>query len=276
MYAVVTGASQGLGRAFAEALAQGGWNLVLAALPGTGLPSLAREIEQAHDISVIEVEMDLATEIGRRRLLARALEVEGGIGLLVNNVGIGFNGLFDLIPIEAQHAAVEINIQSTMSITYGLLGRLAEAKGRILTVASLAGFYPMPLFAVYAATKSFLLNWSLALRHELEGLGVGVTVLAPGGIYTSREIREKTKSQGLSGRLSSQEPWEVAQVALRGAFKDKAIVIPGAFNRLLFALGGLVPKDLLASSIFQRWRKTLRKTAGTSDAAWFSRPENAA
>jgi short-subunit dehydrogenase len=157
-----------------------------------------------------------------------------------------------------------------------LLPRLAESGGHVLIVASLAAFYPMPLFAVYAASKSFLLHWGLALRHEVEALGVSVTVLTPGGINTSEEIREKNRSQGLPGRLSSKEPEEVAAIALRGAFKGRAVVVPGAFNRMLLRLGTLLTKNATAGAIYQRWLRTLGKVEGSADAAWFIRKRDAA
>lgn len=271
-FAVVTGASQGLGKAFAETLSTKGWNLILVALPGTGLPVFAEELRRLHGSVVFALELDLSTASAQQEFLAFALADERPVSLLVNNMGIGDNGLFDLIPIEFQRRVVDVNIQATMAITYGLVERLAASKGRILTVASLAAFYPMPLFAVYAASKSFLLHWSIALRHELSPLGISVTALTPGGIYTSEAIREKTNSQGFFGRLSSKEPAQVAQTALRGAFAGKALVVPGFFNKTLMVLGSRSPKDMTAKAIFRRWRGALGKVKESHDCGWFNRP----
>jgi len=271
-FAVVTGASQGLGKAFAETLSANGWNLILVALPGTGLSVFAEELRRLHGSIVFALELDLSTASAQQEFLAFALASERSVALLVNNMGIGDNGLFDLIPIEFQRRVVDVNIQATMAITYGLVERLAASKGRILTVASLAAFYPMPLFAVYAASKSFLLHWSIALRHELSPLGISVTALTPGGIYTSEAIREKTNSQGFFGRLSSKEPAQVAEIALRGAFAGKALVVPGFFNKTLMVLGSRSPKDMTAKAIFKRWRGALGKVKESHDCGWFNRP----
>ena len=263
--AVVTGASQGLGRAFASCLAERGYDLVLAALPGTGLPALAESLRSGGG-RVAAVECDLASDEGRAALLAAEGAAGGSLALLVNNVGVGANGLFDRLPYEATQSALDINLGATLAITYGLVPTLAAgASGgaRIITVASLAAFYPMPLFAVYSSTKAFLLNWSLALRHELAPLGIGVTVLAPGGMYTSDEIREKVRSQGLSGRLSTMEPKDVAEFALQAAGRNKAVAIPGAFNKLLWFAGSHAPKNFVAASILARWKRAMSRLPGT-------------
>jgi len=270
-FAVVTGASQGLGKAFAEALSVTGWNLILVALPGTGLPAFAEELRHLHGVSVLTLELDLSEAESQQKFLSFVLADDKPLALLVNNMGIGDNGLFDLIPIKLQRKVIDVNIQATLALTYGLVERLGASGGRILTVASLAAFYPMPLFAVYAASKSFLLHWSIALRHELAPLGISVTALTPGGIYTSETVREKAKSQGLFGRLSSKEPAEVAAIALRGTFAGKALVVPGVFNKTLMILGSRSPKNMTAKAIFKRWRGALRKVKGGQDCGWFRR-----
>lgn len=276
-FALITGSSQGLGRAFAVACAERGWNLLLASLPGTGLPELADELRSRGSLRVEALEIDLRSEEGQSRLVAAALARPDRLGLLVNNVGIGHNGYFDLIPLAAQRAAIELNVLATTSLTHRLIPSLERTGGaRILTVASLAGFYPMPLFAVYAATKAFLLHWSLALRHELAERGIGVTVLAPSGIYTNQACREKTKAQGLAGRLSTFEPDFVADFALDAAFRGRALAVPGLFNRLLMGLGSRLSKDGTARAIFGRWKSSLSRVGKTEDSAWFSRPDRAA
>lgn len=271
-YAVVTGASRGLGRAFAELLAARGWNLLLVSLPGEGLALVAKELGDRHGVTAFVVEADLTHEEGREAVLHALEKPERPIRLLVNNAGIGDNGLFDRLPLSAQRKAVELNIQATMALTYGLLPALAAAApARILTVASLAAFQPMPLFAVYAASKAFLLHWGLALHHELKPLGVGFTVLAPGGIYTNEANREKTRSQGLAGRLSTQEPEIVAKIALKATERGTAIVIPGFFNRLLTVLGAIVPRNFKAWAVHRRWQKALSKVKNAEDCRYYRR-----
>ena len=258
-WAVITGASAGLGRAFADNCAGRGDNLFLADLPGTGLPDFAEKLASS-GIEVRAVECDLSMEEGRSAFLASILESRAPLSLLVNNVGVGHNGLFDRLPYEAAKAAIDLNIGATVALTHGLVPTLGKTRGsRIITVASLAAFYPMPLFAIYSSTKAFLLSWSLALRQELSDLGIGVTVLAPGGMYTNEETREKVRSQGLGGRLSTMEPAKVAAFALAAADRDKAIAIPGIFNKFLWFAGSHAPKNLVAASIRSRWEHALSR-----------------
>lgn len=284
-FAVITGASQGLGRAFSRACAARGYNLFLADLPGTGLQKLAAELSgdfasgSGPDIDsggdpdkagridgkkgrktpeVVAVECDLASGEGQSTFLDTIRKSGRSVSLLINNVGTGANGLFSELPCGSQRTSVDLNIGSTLSLTYGLIPSMTKVgKARIITVASLAAYYPMPLFAVYASTKAFLLNWSIALRHELADSGIGVSVLAPGGIYTSEELRRKVQSQGLAGRLSTMEPETVARIALSGAEKNRAVIIPGVFNKVLWFAGKCVPGNLVALFIHARWKKAL-------------------
>lgn len=276
-YAIITGASLGLGAAFAEACAARGYKLLLAALPGPELEDLAASIRLRHGATVEVLGVDLGRKEDQEALIATALAGARPIDLLVNNVGLAINGLFDLIPFEAQRRAVEINIQSTMALTYGLIPRLSESwRPRILTVASLSAFYPMPLFAVYASTKAWLLNWSLALREEVAELGIKVTVLAPGGINTNPAIRAKNLSQGLGGRLSAKEPLQVAEEALRASEAGRSMVIPGRFNRILHIIGNFLPRALIAHSVHRRWKKSLASLGRGEESAWYDRAKKEA
>lgn len=276
-FAVITGASRGLGAAFAEACAERGWNLVLAALPGEGLREFSEQLMTRWGIRVHAVELDLSRPESQQGLTDLALSEGKRVRLLVNNAGIGPNGLFDRIPGEVQRRTVDVNIQATLAITRNLVDRMAEfGSSAVLTVASLSAYCPMPLFAVYASTKAFLLNWSLALRHELAPLGISVTAVAPGGILTSPEIRAKVRAQGLGGRLSTLEPAEVADAALRGAARGKAVVVPGVFNRFLRGLSGLIPRDFAARLVHARWKKSLQGLASADDAPWYFRRDEVA
>lgn len=260
-WALVTGASRGLGKAFAEACAAEGHNLILVSLPGEGLPAVARSIETLYSIKTSTYEVDLSTDEGRNVVTAALSKMDLRLDLLVNNAGIGRNGAFDEETLAFHQRVVDLNIQSTMALTYALIPLLGRsAPSRIITVASLAAFQPMPLFATYAASKAFLKSWGLALAEELAPLGIGSTVLAPGGIYTNDEVRHQVRSQGLGGRLSTQEPEVVARIALAAAQKGKPLVIPGAFNRLLALAGGIVPDELKAKAVYSRWRKALERS----------------
>jgi short-subunit dehydrogenase len=269
-YAVITGASQGLGEAFAEACAARGWDLVLCALPGTGLDEVAGRIRCGYGVRVRALDADLCTPEGREAFLSFAVGTEGRIDLLVNNAGFSRHGYFDLMPPEVPRRIVETNILATLEITRGLIPLLARAApSTIITVASLSGFRPMPLVSVYAASKTFLLHFGLALRLELRPLGITSTVLCPGGIFTSPEVLARIAAQGPAARHAAMQPRPVAEAALRGALRGKAVVIPGAINRALRAVMALVPRPLYMRAVRRRWKKALTRSTTGVDYAFF-------
>ncbi len=269
-FAVITGASQGLGEAFAESCARRGWDLVLCALPGTGLFGIAEELREAHGVDVRVMETDLSTPDGRGAFVAFAAAEGRRIELLVNNVGFSRHGYFDLMPPDLPRRIVETNILAALEITRGLVPALSRAAPSfLLTVASLSAFKPMPFVSVYAASKSFLLNLGLALRPELRPLGISSTVLCPGAVMTSAEVRDRIAGQGLGARLSAMPPRAVAEAALRGALRGKPVVIPGAFNKILRVAAAVAPNALYMDRVHARWKKALARSPGSVDYEFF-------
>jgi hypothetical protein len=127
----------------------------------------------------------------------------------------------------------------------------------------------MPLVTAYGCSKSFLLSFGLAIRLELRALGISSTVLCPGPIYTSAEVRARIAAQGLGARLTAMQPRAVAEAALRGAARGKAVVIPGALNKLVHALTALVPRGLFMRGVYRRWKGSLGRSRGTVDYEFF-------
>jgi uncharacterized protein len=125
---------------------------------------------------------------------------------------------------------------------------------RIINVASLAAFYPMPVKATYAASKRFLLDFSLALREEVHDLGATVTVLCPAGLPTTPECIQGIEAQGWVGQLTTQNVGRVAHQTINAALAGRAVVIPGFANRMLQLLGGLVPRRVLVTLLGRRWK----------------------
>lgn len=211
-FTLITGASQGLGLALAEACARRGKSLALA----------------------------------RRRL---------PVDTLINNAGISHHGPFREAPPEFLQSLLDLNIGAVVRLTRLLLPELERHRqAHILNVASLAAFHAMPHKAVYAPSKTFVLNFTLALREELRGTGVRASALCPGGMRTNRTVRALIDSLGFLARLSSQEPAAVADYALRRLERGRAVIVPGAFNRATWFLGALFPRPLVLAFIRRRLR----------------------
>ncbi len=255
-YAIITGAGGGLGGAFALQAARSGWNLILVDLPGTGLEDVGRRLSRAYAVDAQCFEMDLAEDAARRRLLEWVQGTFIDVCLLVNNAGTGCHASFAEAPLRRLAASVDVNVQATMQMTWLFLPELArQPRAVIINVASLAAFYPIPAMAVYAATKSFVLSFTLALREELAGTGVSASALCPAGLVTNRETARQVEAQGFFGRVTTWEPERVAALALRQAQRGKAVIIPGLINRVLRAAGAAAPRWLLVRVIGRRWRK---------------------
>jgi short-subunit dehydrogenase len=254
-FTLITGASPGLGRALAEACARRGRNLALVALPGSGLPEAAAALASSYPVRVELLETDLAEGGGIRRVMNWLARRRIPVDTLINNAGISHHGPFRQAPPERLEDLVDLNIRALVLLTRRLLPELERhPRARILNVASLAAFHAMPHKAVYAPSKTFVLNFTLALREELRGTGVRASALCPGGIRTNPEVCALIEGLGRLARLSSPEPVEVAEYALHQLERGRAVIVPGAFNRLTRLAGSLVPRPLALAFIRRRLR----------------------
>ena len=253
-YCLITGASRGLGRALAEECARSGTNLVLVSLPETGLAELKHHLEQRHGIGVEYREIDLTRPDSPDELHRWIGEQRLAVNMLINNAGIGAHGPFCESTAEGNRAMIDLNVSALVHLTRLFLPELKRhRRAYILNVASLAAFYAMPCKPVYAPTKAFVLNFSLALRAELAGTNVTVSALCPGGIMTNEECRKLIAAQGFIGRISCHHPEEVARYALAQLLRDKAVIIPGMINKLARFMGAIVPPSLTRLFIRSRF-----------------------
>ncbi len=254
-FALVTGASEGLGRALAGALARRGIGLVLSALPGGGLAQTADALARRHGVRVEWQELDLCGEEGARTLFEWTRERGLAVGMLVNNAGVSFHGPFAESRLEQNERMIRLNVLAPVRLTHLFLPELRRhSPAYLLQVASLAAFYPLPCKSVYAPSKSFLLHFSLALREELRGTGVRVSVLCPGGMRTNAACRELIDGQGAVGRLSAVAPDRVAEAAVRGLLAGRPVIVPGLLNKLLRLAGTRAPRTVVARAMAGRFR----------------------
>lgn len=240
-YALVTGASKGLGKVFAQVLAVRKQNLVLVARSQDKLEALANELRGSEGVSVEIVVCDLASRSGVEGLAEQLRERDLRIKLLVNNAGFGERAEFRKLSLERQLEMVRLNNQTAVELTFRLLPWLVEERGGIINVASTAGFQPIPYAAVYAATKSFLITFSLGLAEELRPHGVSVVTLCPGRIYEDSQ-RENAKSRSRSFPGIYTFPKQVVTQALSGLEDGGGLVIPGFLNKFAVFAQRLIPR----------------------------------
>jgi short-subunit dehydrogenase len=231
-YALITGASKGLGKYFARALAARGQNLILVARSKDKLVKLAGELRDSHGILAEPLAFDLAAPGAglelERQLRARNFPIE----LLVNNAGFGERGKFLELPLERQLKMIYLQNTAVVELTSQLLPSMVKAgRGGIINVSSLAGFQPVPYAAMYSATKSFLTTFSMALREELRPTGVKVVTVCPGRLRADPEDPEaQEKRQKVPGREQRHE--DVVSETLKKLDSGGGLVIPGRLNQL--------------------------------------------
>lgn len=245
-WALVTGATGGLGRAFCAALARRGYSLVLTARDHDALASLAAGLEAAHAISTHVVAIDLADPSGceqlKREVDARGIAVE----TLVNNAGFGVHGRFASQPLDRLTGMVDVNIRALTELTRLFADDMARrGGGHILLVSSTAAFQPIPGYAVYAATKSYVLSLGYALHEELRRKKVVVTVLCPGPTETHFWSRAKHRLNPVTARMLMQ-PEPVVEAGLAALYRGRHGIVTGASNNIVTFLSRLFPRVLLA------------------------------
>ncbi len=258
--ALVTGASQGLGRAFAEECARLGMDLILVALPDSGLAQLAQGLALLYGVQTDYVEMDLAAP-GSPEALVRWISRRGlSVSVLINNAGVGYNSRFEDSTLGENESCILLNNLALVKITRLLLPELKRhPRAFVLNVASLAAFFPMPFMPVYGPSKTFILNFSLALREEMSDTPVSVSVLCPNGIRTNGECRQKIEAHGLIGRMVSLDPDQVAARALKGLSAGKAVIVPGFINQVIALAGKYTPRFIVCPVVSTFYGKTARQ-----------------
>ena len=259
MIALITGASGGLGRTMAAECARRGYDLYLTDLKEQPLCDLARGITRQYGVNVHTHACDLTDQVAANTLFGR-LDAEGiRLNLLLNIAGVDYEGAFLSRESETLIKIVQLNIEATMRVTHAALKRRAEGAFHIINVSSLASLYPIPLKATYAASKRFLLDFSMALGHELACENVHVLALCPGGLPTTKEALSGIEAQGFWGRATTNELSAVARNTLSRALKNKRVYIPGVVNRALSIAGKLIPDAWIARMLYARWNAAQQK-----------------
>jgi short-subunit dehydrogenase len=248
--ALVTGASSGIGAEIARELAARQYDLVLVARRAEKLKQLAAELERAHGIAVAIIPADLSRPGAAQELWTTILQTERDVDVLVNNAGIGLLGALARADVETTRDMMRLNMELLTTLTQlALPGMLQRRRGRILNVASLAGFQPAgPGMAVYYATKSYVLSLTRALAVELRGSGVTVTALCPGPTRTEFDDVSGAARTRLFRWSPLSDAREVALEGVRAMLSDRTTVVPGWLNRVL-ALGGELPPRALATAV---------------------------
>src|SRR6266404_2749150 len=240
---LITGASSGIGEAFARKLAARGHNLLLVARSEDKLITLCNELGRARSIRAQYVAIDLTEPEAPERLFEETKTRDLQIDVLINNAGFGSMGDFAKLDLAHELKMIDLNVRALVELTHRFLAPMRERKGgAIINVASTAGFQPVPFMGTYAATKAFVLSFSEALWEENRPYGIGVMALCPG--VTETNFFEASRMQRPPARIS-QTPEEVVETALRAVKRGKSSVISGWTNFFMIETERLVPRSLI-------------------------------
>lgn len=247
---LITGASGGLGLAFAHLFAKDGYDLILTARSADKLLAAQAELEATYGVTVAPIPLDLGAPFAVETLMAAIRERELSVDILVNNAGFGDFGDFADSDIDKQTAMVQLNVTALMALTHAALGDMRKTgRGKILNVASIAAFQQGPYMSVYYATKAFVLSFSQAIARELKGSGITVTVLCPGPIQTDFEQAANLGQSKLFRSLPVSSPQAVAEYGYKALMKGKTVAVHRFSNKLLVFGVRFAPRRLVGNMV---------------------------
>lgn len=246
--ALVTGASSGIGEALAHRFAAAGFDLVIVARNQAKLQALAQQLTAQHGVSVKVVLSDLAQPGAVAKIHHTLARHKQPVTVLVNCAGVLEQGLFTAIEAASHQQIIDLNISGLTAMIHAFLpDMVARGQGRVLNVASVAAFQPIPSLASYAASKAYVLSLSESLSEELRGTGVSITTLCP-GITATAMLSQAAGANDKLGQLPQFLVGDAAQVADRGfaaCMRGDAICVPGAVNQAAIIASRATPKWLV-------------------------------
>ena len=242
-YTLLTGASQGLGKAMTFELAERGMNLILVALPDSGLKDLSSFIEENYAVDVHFLELDLSKSDNYYKISRYIDKSNINLKFLINNAGVLSRGLFEELDDKFIHDQIMVNVTAPTMLTRLLLKNLKKnSPSGILNVSSLASFFPLPKKQVYCATKAYLSSFSKSLRKELKKDHISVSVVSPGSLNTTTKLCCQNKKLGWINKQSVLDPESVAKTAINGMFTGKKEIIPGFINNCFVKIDKILPE----------------------------------
>ncbi|KAB8330410.1 SDR family oxidoreductase [Scytonema tolypothrichoides VB-61278] len=225
---MITGASSGIGAAFAHTLAQRGMNLILVARSESKLQALSTELNHKYKIRTDAIAADLSYENMGLHVYEQTQKRQLHVDMLINNAGFSTNGNFETIPPDKDHQQVMLNVVSVVDLTHAFIPAMLErGEGTIINIGSTTSFYPLAYQAVYGATKAFILSFSEALWAEYRERGIKVLALCPGATDTAF-----FNTMGRDINFKKHSPQDVVRIGLSALEQNRHYVIPGFRNTL--------------------------------------------
>lgn len=245
--ALITGASGGIGAAFAHEIAADGYDLVLVARDHKALDKVGGQLAQEFGIEWLALPADLTLSSHVEPLLAQ-LESEGcDFDLVVNNAGYGLTGAAIHSDTAGNLGSIALNVSALSEICFRFLPGMAKrGRGGIINVGSVVGFFPGPYFATYYATKAYVLSFTKALAYEMKDNGVKICVVCPGATETQFHQRSGLSQSGRAKRRAFMSAKEVAKIGYAGYKRGRTVIVTGKFNQFVVTMSRIIPPSLFA------------------------------
>ena len=244
---LITGASSGIGRELARQFAKRGHPLVIVAPVESELQLVANELQREYGVSVQVIAKDLEVEDAAQEIFDELTEDGVEVHILANNAGHGQRGKFWEICLERHISVIRLNVEAVIRLTrFFLPSMIKRGRGRILNTASIAGFEPGPMLAVYHASKAFVLSWSEALATELEDTEITVTALCPGPVDTDFFPKAEMVETKAFQDAKVMAPQEVAEAGVDALFRGERVYVPGGMNKAMVFARRLTPESAQA------------------------------
>ena len=257
-YALITGASRGIGLAIATELARRKFNLLLVARSGDTLQRLAVQLAAEHNVQVHSLAVDLSDPAAPQQVLNWCTAEKYEVSVLVNNAGYGLSGQFEQYSLGENLAMMQVNMTALVQLMQLFLPELHRQKrGYVLNIASSTAYQALPGMSLYAATKVFVLNFSRGLHHELAGTSVSVTCISPGATDTGFNDRAQINAKAReAAKRITMTPEAVASQSVAAMLAGKAEVITGGINKLGAFAAWLLPKGLVEKTAYKIYKES--------------------
>jgi uncharacterized protein len=257
-YALITGASKGLGKSMAAEMAARKYDLLLVARSGEELAKVASELAASHGIQVHYLPIDLSHPEAPEQVYKWCTDNNYQVSVLINNAGYAVWGYFDKLTLQQQSGMLTVNMNTPVALCHLFLPMLLQQpKAYILNVGSTAAYQAVRTVSLYAASKAFVLFFTRGLRLELKDTGVSVTCVCPGPVNTNFLERAGMEELRATAEKFGMHPDAVAKIAIKGMFRRKAEIIPGAINAVSAFMTRLLPKstiETIAGGLYKKSR----------------------
>ncbi|NQU86459.1 MAG: SDR family NAD(P)-dependent oxidoreductase [Mariniphaga sp.] len=245
-YCLITGASNGIGKALAEECTNRKLNLFLVALPESGLEELSKHLAKINGNDIQCLSIDLTEMDAPKKVYNYAKTNNLIIDKIINNAGVGgFGEMADQKESEVD-TMIMLNIRATTLLTYYFLNDLKKLPhAYILNISSFGAFVPIPKKSLYAATKSYILFFSRALNTELKGTNITVSSVHPSGVATNPRLKKSMQKASMVAKITTLDSSEVAKIAIDGMIKNKKLIVPGIATQFFYIVGLMLPHGIV-------------------------------